>query len=422
LDRPDPEIVAATASGSLGPGDQFGRRYEIARLLGEGGTGAVYLARDHELAREVALEVIAPRLASEPAVLERVKRRLQLSSVVTHPNVLRVYDLGESDGLKFVTMQFIDGQTLEELLRHERPLPIERAAALFRQVCAGVAAAHEKGVLHLDLKPRNVMVDAAGTAYVTDFGQVDRGSADARSDVFGLGVILREMVAGTPPPGVPPALQGVLDRCLAVEPEARYGSAAEVVAALDAIARPARRRRLVRWPVVAGTALVALAAAGWWVSRPRPDHEPVSVVLADFDNRSGDAAFDHTVEPILKIALEDAHLPVLDRDNLHRSLAAPPPERLDERAAREIAVRQGVGVVVTGSLTLEGGRYQLSLKALDAMTGGVIAAVQDGASSKTRVLELAPKLAAGLRRSLRDGASGRPASGAPGSRDGRAIR
>jgi serine/threonine-protein kinase len=249
LDRTDPEIVTAPANGVLGPGDQLGRRYEIVRLLGKGGTGAVYLARDLELARDVALKVIAPHLASDPAVLERFKRKIQLSSVVTHPNVLRVYDLGESDGLKFLTMQFIDGQTLDERMQRQRPMPIDRAAALFRQVCAGVAAADEKGVLHRHLKPQSVMVDAAGAAYVTDFGQVDGEPADARSGVLGLGVIFRELVAGTPPPGVPPTLQEVLDRCLAVDPEARYGSAAEIVAALDAAARPARRR-FAKWPVM----------------------------------------------------------------------------------------------------------------------------------------------------------------------------
>ena len=422
LDRTDPEVVPVSANGVLGPGGQLGRRYEIVRLLGEGGTGAVYLARDHELARDVALKVIAPHLASEPAVIERFKRKIQLSSVVTHPNVLRVYDLGESDGLKFLTMQFIDGQTLDERMQRERPMPVDRAAALLRQVCAGVAAAQEKGVLHQGLRAQDVMVDAAGAAYVTDFGQLDAGPADARSDVYGLGVLFRELVAGTPPPGVPPPLKEVLDRCLAIDPEARYGSAAELVVALDAAARPARRRR-ARWPVIAGVAALGLAAAGWWMTRPpRAEQEPLSVVIADFDNRSGDATFDRALEPMLKIALEDAtSVTAFDRDAI-RHLGVSPPDHLDEHAARELAVQQRLGVVVTGSLTLEAGSYQLSLKALNAVTGNVIGTVQAGASSKARVLDLASSLAADLRRALREDTSWRRVASAPVLENGGAAR
>jgi tetratricopeptide (TPR) repeat protein len=455
------ETVVAQAHGILATGDQIGRRYEIVRLLGRGGMGAVYLARDHELGRDVAVKVIAPHLASEPVVVDRFRREIQLSSVVTHRNVLRVYDLGEVDGLKFLTMQFIEGPTLDDLMHRERPLPIDRAAALFRQICAGVAAAHEKGVLHRDLKPQNVMVDGAGTAYVTDFGlatsaalstmtkagailgtpqymspeQVRGEPTDARSDVFSLGVMFHEMLAGAPPfggetafemmmartralprtarevnPLVAPALQGVLDRCLATDPKARYSNAAEIVEALDAgTARPARRRpRLPRWRLIVAVAALALAftGAGWWISRPRHatgEHEPVSVLIADVQNRTGDATFDRMLEPMLKIALEDAtFVTAFDRDAMRRNLGVAPPDQLDERTAQELAARQGVGVVVSGSLTLERGAYELLLKAVHAVTGEVLATTQDGASNKTEVLGLATKLAAQVRSALGD--------------------
>lgn len=455
------ETLVATTHGVLAAGDHVGRRYEIVRLLGKGGMGAVYLARDGELGRDVALKVIAPHLASEAAVIDRFRREIQLSSVVTHHNVLRVYDIGEADGLKFLTMQFIDGQTLEQLMQRERPLAVNRAAALFRQICAGLAEAHENGVLHRDLKPQNIMVDAAGTAYVTDFGlatsaalstmtkvgailgtpqymspeQVKGEPADARSDVFTLGIIFHEMLAGAAPfggdtafemmmartravprtarevnPLVPPALQAILDRCLALDPKSRFANAAEIVAALDAgTARPVRPGlRVSKWLVAGGVAALAVAftAAGWWIRRPAPapkEHEPVSVVVADLENRTGDSTFDRMLEPMMKIALEDAtFLTAFDRSAIRRSLGVVPPDLLDERAAQELAARQGVGVVVAGALTLDRGSYELSLKAVHSVTGDVLATTKDTASNRTEVLGLATKLAGRVRTALGD--------------------
>jgi len=155
---------------------------------------------------------------------------------------------------------------------------------------------------------------------------------------------------------------------------------------------------------------------------PRAEQEPLSVVIADFDNRSGDATFDRALEPMLKIALEDAtSVTAFDRDAI-RHLGVSPPDHLDEHAARELAVQQRLGVVVTGSLTLEAGSYQLSLKALNAVTGNVIGTVQAGASSKARVLDLASSLAADLRRALREDTSWRRVASAPVLENGGAAR
>jgi hypothetical protein len=155
---------------------------------------------------------------------------------------------------------------------------------------------------------------------------------------------------------------------------------------------------------------------------PRAEQEPLSVVIADFDNRSGDSTFDRALEPMLKIALEDAtSVTAFDRDAT-RHLGVSPPDHLGEHAARELAVRQRLGVVVTGSLTLEAGNYHLSLKALDAVTGGVIATVEDVASSKTQVLELPTKTAADLRRALRGVPSRRRVASAPVLQNGGAAR
>jgi tetratricopeptide (TPR) repeat protein len=304
------------------PGTQLGARYEILRLLGRGGMGAVYLARDRELGREVALKLIAPHLLAEPGFRDRFRREVQLSSIVTHPNVLRVYDLGEADGVKFLTMQFVEGEALDDLLKAGR-LPLDRALGLFRQVCEGLAAAHDKGVLHRDLKPQNVMLDAAGQAYLTDFGlatsdsvasmtqtgavigtphymspeQVKGESVDARSDIFSLGVVFFEMLTGQRPytgdsvfdvmlkrvrepapraldldPTLPIHLQQLLDRCLAIDKGQRYESVRDLLADLDAgevrtpvaAASEAQSARSWQRPVAALAGLALLVAGGWW--------------------------------------------------------------------------------------------------------------------------------------------------------------
>src|SRR5438270_931307 len=274
----------ARLTGVLAAGSRLGDRYSIVNQLGEGGMGEVYLARDHELDRDVALKVIRVDLASHPAILDRFKREIQLSSNVTHKNVLRVYDLGEFGGVKFLTMQYIDGEDLASLMRHDAPLPLPKTIAIFRQICEGLQAAHEQGVIHRDLKPQNVMIDNRGRVAITDFGlaksfdyaslteagkvigtphymspeQVKGIPLDQRSDLYSLGIILYEMLTGTVPfsgtsayevmiqrtqktprpatdhnPKIPRYLSQILDRCLQANPDLRYSSAAEILRDLD---------------------------------------------------------------------------------------------------------------------------------------------------------------------------------------------
>ncbi len=137
-------------------------RYEILQTLGQGGMGAVYKARDLELDRMVALKVIRPDLAKNPAIIDRFKQELRLSQRVTHRNVIRIYDLGEGDGVKFITMEYIEGQDLRTLIHQRKKFPPEEAVAIMEQVCLALDAAHSVGVIHRDLKPQNVMQDGYG--------------------------------------------------------------------------------------------------------------------------------------------------------------------------------------------------------------------------------------------------------------------
>src|SRR5579864_8389732 len=219
-------------------GGVLGSRYEIQQLLGEGGMGAVYKARDIELDRLVALKVIRPELAGNPAILQRFKQELILARQVTHRNVIRIYDLGESDGIKFITMEYVDGEDLRTLLHERGKLPPSEAVAIIEQVCLALEAAHREGVIHRDLKPQNIMRDRQGRIVVMDFGlarslvsermtqtgamvgtmeymspeQAMGGDLDGRSDLFTVGLIFFELVTGRMPYKAETALASLLKR------------------------------------------------------------------------------------------------------------------------------------------------------------------------------------------------------------------
>ncbi|MGH9748936.1 MAG: serine/threonine-protein kinase, partial [Candidatus Polarisedimenticolia bacterium] len=308
----------------LEPGTRLGTRYEIEALLGEGGMGTVYRARDLELGRTVALKVIRREMAARPEILERFKREILLASQVTHRHVLRLHDLGVAGEILFISMQYVEGTDLKTLLRTGGPLPIGRALELARPLAEALQAAHDAGVVHRDLKPQNVLIDGEGRPYIADFGisrSLDSGSTmtetgaiigtvdymapeqargdtpDHRGDIYAFGVMLYEMLTGELPfrapsplsvmmkrvhetapgvrrvrPEVPAWLSGIVARALERDPALRYQSARDLLHDIDR--RRARRawKRLLRPRVLlpaAGVLLLAAAAlAGARFLRP----------------------------------------------------------------------------------------------------------------------------------------------------------
>lgn len=263
------------------PGAILAERYRILGLLGKGGMGEVYRADDLKLAQPVALKFLPEKLSKSSDALSRFHAEVRTARKVSHPNVCRVFDIGEVDGLHFLSMEYIDGEDLSGLLRRIGRLPEDKAVEIARQLCAGLAAAHEEGVLHRDLKPANVMLDGRGRARITDFGlarlseeiqgydirsgtpaymspeQLAGREVTVKSDIYSLGVTLYEIFTGkkvftassleeliklqessTPASmsslvkDVDPLVERIILRCLEKDPKDRPVSAAQVAAAL----------------------------------------------------------------------------------------------------------------------------------------------------------------------------------------------
>ncbi len=218
--RPPSSEASRQGDGVFLPGSVIAGRYRIITLLGKGGMGAVYRADDLTLGQPVALKFLPIRAGSDESLLERFRNEVRVARKVSHPNVCRVYDVGDVDGQAFFTMEYVDGEDLASLLRRIGRLPQDKALDIARQLCAGLAAAHAKGVLHRDMKPANVMLDGRGQVVITDFGlagvvgqiqgadvrsgtpaymapeQLAGEEVSLRSDIYSLGLVLYEVFTG----------------------------------------------------------------------------------------------------------------------------------------------------------------------------------------------------------------------------------
>ncbi len=252
------------------------------------------------------------------------------------------------------------------------------------------------------------------------FSDMLLGKRDAsRADASPLDELKRRLTQAPPPvrsvdPSIPEAIEALISRCLTPDPAARFQTSAELVAELDRLdehGNPLPIRRVVgmRMAITAVALFLLLIAGTWWFA-PGPaapvEHEHVSVVIADLENSTGDPTFDRALEPMLKRALEGAgFISAYDRNAISRTLGVRPPEKLDEQAARELAVKQGLGVVLSGSIARRDNGYALSVKASQTVTGDVIASETATAATREQVLTVATRLVTDVRRALGDDTS-----------------
>ena len=438
-------VPADAANGALClmPGLVLGNRYEILKELGEGGMGSVYKARDLEVNRFVAIKIIRQELANDPVVIQRFKQELVLARQVTHRNVVRIFDLGVAGGLRFISMEYIEGRDLSDVLRERGKFDPKTASDIILQVCRGLEAAHSQGVIHRDLKPQNIMLDGQGRAAVMDFGiarsaelevpqdstagTAGTGRAELTqfgallgtprymspeqalgrpvgpsSDMFTVGIIFYELLTGQLPfkasnlkellrsrstdkvvpitevdPTLPKRLNEIICKCLASRPEDRYQSASELIVDLEVwlgIRNPAGAR-MSRWTAVGfALALVAILLSAYFYREhasinATKTHRPVTVLISDFKNATGNPLLSGVVEPMLQVALEGASfVSAFNRGQAHKLAAEirPGTTLLDEHLGRLVAIREGIGVIVGGGIEAQGNGYRLSANSMDA--------------------------------------------------------
>ncbi|HSF16609.1 MAG TPA: protein kinase [Vicinamibacteria bacterium] len=333
----DPNDLAARTTARLLRETVFAGRYQILELLGEGGMGRVYKARDLELGKNIALKTIRSEKGGDPTVVERFKQELLLARKITHKNVVRIHDLGQADGVKFFTMELVEGDTLKEYIRKRDKIPVKDSIAMAMQILSGLEEAHRQGVVHRDLKPQNIMVTPEGSPVIMDFGiarsaeshqltatgavmgtpdymspeAVGGQTIDAQSDLFSFGVIFFEMLTGELPYEadtamsriivrltakprtprelnleVPKHLESLVLKCMEIDKALRYATASEILRDLERehvdrtlvrrISRHFARRRGALLAVA--SFLMVVGAVAYFGARPS---NPAAQVSAD---------------------------------------------------------------------------------------------------------------------------------------------
>jgi serine/threonine protein kinase/tetratricopeptide (TPR) repeat protein len=446
-------------------------------MLGHGGMGTVYKAWDDELATPVAIKTITLDAGSDPGGLadmeRRFKREAQLARQITHKNVVRIHDIGDMAGMKYLTMALVDGETLSAMIRRIGPLPIPDAMNIARQIADGLVAAHEVGVVHRDLKPENVMVTPTGHAYIMDFGiavsstsatrtgqmagtleymapeQASTAGVDRRADIYAFGLIVYDMLTGrkrlqghdhamselmarmhtAPAPirtlrvDIPEPLEALIIRATQPDREMRFADAQALRDALGELAtdghlRPGTissstlPRRLSRRGTFAAIALVGMLVAAGFVWRglatdppqPAAAPQPISIIVSNFENRTGDPVFDGLIEQALSVGIESAaFINAYPRATAVRAAAQYPDKTLSLNTAKLIALREGMGAVITGAIEPAGAGYRLPLQVLKAdSSNAVLLDTVVEASGKAEVLDAVGRLAARVRGGLGD--------------------
>jgi serine/threonine-protein kinase len=455
-------------------------RYRIERTLGRGGMATVFLAEDLKHHRRVAIKVLDPEVAAAIGP-ERFLREIETVARLSHPHILPLHDSGEAAGLLFYAMPYVEGESLRDRLARARQLPLEEALRLTREIASALEHAHHHGVVHRDIKPENVLLQD-GQALVADFGiaraaaaggakltatgiaigtpaymspeQAAGGAVDARADVYGLGCVLYEMLAGQAPylgptaesvifqhlnaapprvttlrPALPAGLDRVIAKALAKAPADRYASVTEFVAALETglieqagADRPGARRAAVWSAMIALGVVLALVAVAWWQAwgpfggSVAPAAKKDWILVADFDGPPGDSALAPAARGLLSAALDQSRIvATVSQEQITEALQTagkPASTRLTPAVAKELAYRSSVRTVLEGAIGRLGKGYSVVVRLVDADSTRLLFTESATAKGDDALIpamgELAKKLRRGLGENRRSLAATRP--------------
>ena len=347
------------------PGQIFDNRYRIIEEIGHGGMGIVYKAEDTKLNITVALKIIRPDYSSDTRFIDQFKKETLTARSISNKNVIRIHDLGEAGKTKYISMEYIKGQNLRDLIRTSGSLSIETAVNLSCQLCEALGAAHQKGIVHQDLKPSNIMVDGSGQAYIMDFGlarsfyraeegkkkilagtpkymspeQVRMERIDQRADIYALGIIMYEMLTGKHPfeadspeecmrmhiekRPIPPSLENprirsqlekIILKCMEKDKTKRYLNSEEILADLIGFtkARPKTMTDRLKkyWVFPAGAAIVAAIALVLYLGRARTPlmlakGKRISLAVTYLTNNSGNKELDYMGRTVAELLIAD---------------------------------------------------------------------------------------------------------------------
>jgi tetratricopeptide (TPR) repeat protein/predicted Ser/Thr protein kinase len=441
--------------------------YEISQLLGKGGMGEVYLAHDTLLDRRVAIKFLTEEMEGDPRARERFLREAKAAACLDHPFICQIHETGESEGKAYIVMEYVDGVTLSEKMAAGK-LPLKVALQTVLEVAEALEIAHGRGIVHRDLKPANIMLTPQGHVKVMDFGlakrilprgdaltqtltqslteegtiagtvaymspEQARGAAvDGRSDIFSLGIILHELVAGKHPFSKPSPVETmtsvlrdsapsvsvtpksadspisqILGKALAKDPGQRYQKVSELAHDIRKLQGDLAGggRGFRRWAWAAGSVLLAavIFIALWrFVLRPgkgasQAVPNPISVLVADFQNHTGDSSFDGALEQSMGISLEGApYITVYKHALAHavaNKLSPSPADRLDLKQALLVSRREGINAVVEATIKPHGTGYTIDVRALDPATTKELAKASQTIKTKAEVIQATHGLA-----------------------------